>query len=180
MKVVSFFMVFFLFGCSSTSPQVNYYLLDSEPKAIQNKAALKTVQLNPIHLPRYLDQPQLVTRDNNQKLIIANYHSWADDMSNAIRRILVNDLNNSIDDIFYIESCQNCESLTISIEHFYPTVNGEVVLSGKYHRKKNNKNHHATFFLTDDLERDGYDHAVKKMRQLLQKLAHQINKDVSS
>lgn len=179
MKFSIVFVIFFLLGCSSaTSPQVNYYLLDSEPKATQNKTATRIVQLNPIHLPRYLDQPQLVTRDNNQKLIIANYHSWADDMSNSIRRILLNDLNSSIDDVFYIESCQKCDNLIVNIEHFYPTSNGEVVLSGKYQLKKNNKSNYYTFFLEDDLERDGYDHAVTKMRRLLQKLAVQINKEI--
>ena len=169
-----------LSACGTTvqAPDTTYYLFDANPVAQLNKEAKTSVMLDIVSLPDYLKTNQLVMKEGDNQLIKANYHSWADGLGEAMQRALLNDLNASMAETEWLDFCRKCTKVKVTIEHFYPDRNGEVLLSGSFRVSKRNE-HTATrvfrFHYTDTLEKDGYTGAVKKMRALSKKLSHDIS-----
>lgn len=133
------------------------------------------IKVQPVNLPNYLNQPNLVLKLSNHQIKIANYHFWAQDLSMSIQRVIINDLNSATRDFMYTQSCAKCDELIISIDHFYPTEQGDVVLSGTYEKISMDGQHEQTrFSLSKALTQGGYDEAVAAMRELLGELAQSI------
>jgi uncharacterized lipoprotein YmbA len=167
-----------LSACSAIEKEqpVNYYVLDAKPSALTTKAITQNIAIDRVELPDYLNQPNIVLRDDSQKLHVAYYHSWADDLGSSIRRVIISELNVLSNDSRFSARCTDCESIKLSLNHFYPTTEGEVVLAGDYQIKPLNKPMTTqSFLITLDLENDGYEHAVDKMRLALFQLAAKIN-----
>ncbi|MEO0442909.1 MAG: ABC-type transport auxiliary lipoprotein family protein [Pseudomonadota bacterium] len=176
-------------ACSSTNkpPTIKYYLLDLPPEfsTFASKQFNKNlVKVNRADLPDYLEQPNLVIREDNQQIRIANYHSWADNLGESIRRVLINNLNAKNNNYNFVKECKDCANLKISIEHFYPTNDGKVVLIGIYSIEKmtatkKGETFSERFMLSQDIQIDGYDHAVKKMSELLSQLSEQMTQNIT-
>jgi len=170
-----------LLGCSAIEAEkpVNYYVLDAKPSAVNKKLIRSTYAVNPIELPDYLNQPNIVLRDESQRLHIAYYHSWADDLASTIRRVVITELNSAKNNARFNARCDNCDSIAVTLAHFYPTTQGEVVLSGSYQViKAEQLPLSQDFFIQVDLDEDGYEHAVEKMREALVALTTLINQNI--
>ncbi len=160
-------------SCSSTTDDqsISYYLLDPLPVQVQRRPGAESIQLLPINLPDYLRQNRLVIRKGGNQIQQAGFHSWADGLSDSIRRVLINNLNEASADYSFVKNCGNCKGLLISIDHFYPTEDGQVVLSGLLEIEADEE---ATvrepFFFSNRLRADGYDNSVSQMRELLDEL----------
>jgi len=175
------FISLLLFGCSAieTEKPVNYYVLDAKPSAVNKKRIRSIYAVKPIELPDYLNQPNIVLRDDTQRLHIAYYHSWADDLASTIRRVVISELNSAKNTARFNTRCDNCDSITVTLAHFYPTTQGEVVLSGSYQISKAEQPPlNQDFFIQVDLDKDGYEHAVEKMREALVTLTTLINQNI--
>ncbi|MFT6084842.1 MAG: putative lipoprotein YmbA [Glaciecola sp.] len=169
---------FLLMSCGITSqaPVPTYYLLDAKPLAQKQKVTSARIKLEKINIPAYLSTNQLVMRDSGHILIKASYHSWADNLDDAIQRALLNDLNNLNEQSDFVAWCSDCDSISVTIEHFYPAADGKLLLSGFYElSSKNDDPKLFRFQLVDDLNSDGYANAVKQMREQVGNLAAQIN-----
>lgn len=169
-------------ACSSIEVEkpVSYYVLDDKPAQLTKKNTERTISIDQIILPDYLNQPNLVLRDASQKLHVAYYHSWADDLSAAIRRVVTAKLNALDKQVYYTSICEECERLTIVLDHFYPTTQGEVILAGEYQLSLDTQQlTRQSFLIKTELQQDGYEHAVKKMQLVLNKLAVDIQKSVA-
>jgi uncharacterized lipoprotein YmbA len=83
-------------GCLGGSPTPRFYTLSeaSGPAAGAPLAALPDLGLvaGPIELPRYLDRPEIVTRDGANRLVLADAHRWAGSLRNDLLRIVGDDL----------------------------------------------------------------------------------------
>jgi uncharacterized lipoprotein YmbA len=182
--LVTLFLTTGLLGCvSSTAPPETFnYILDNQPTGIQSTLKTATVltkqtaiRVLAVQVPDYLNQPNLVLKLSDHQIKIANYHFWAEDLSQSIQRVLINELNSTHSDFSYRERCAGCDELAITIDHFYPTEQGNVVLSGSYEKvTKDDNRGHVRFYLTQKLEKGGFDEAVSVMRALLGELAQQI------
>lgn len=81
-------------GCSR-SKQVTFYTLlpgavhDAGPQT----AAAPTVAIGPITLPEVVDRPQLVLRESENRVKIAELHRWAEPLKREIPRVLAQDLS---------------------------------------------------------------------------------------
>jgi uncharacterized lipoprotein YmbA len=169
---------FLLMSCGITSqaPVPTYYLLDAKPLAQKQKVTSARIKLEKINIPAYLSTNNLVMRDSGHILIKANYHSWADSLDDAIQRALLNDLNNVNEQSEFVVWCSDCDSISVTIEHFYPAVDGKLLLSGFFElSSKNDDPKLFRFQLVDDLSSDGYANAVEQMREQVGALAAQIN-----
>jgi uncharacterized lipoprotein YmbA len=181
-------------GCSliETEKPVSYYVLDAKPLAPKSVKKQTLVAVNAIQLPDYLDQPNLVLRDSSQKLHVAFYHSWAEDFGSAIRRVMISELNQSDDKVRYVQRCDSCQKLTITLNHFYPTTQGEVILAGDFVLENELENSREqgdypskeaeipkSFLIEANLTADGYEHAVKQMRISLGQLAKQVTNNIA-
>lgn len=176
LTLTAFCLLLMSCGTMSQAPDPTYYLFDAEPRVQELKNTTSIIKLEQIKLADYLSTHQLVMRDGGQVLIKANYHSWADSLEDAIGRVLLSDLNNLNENTEFVTQCNSCDSISVTIEHFYPGADGKLLLSGFFKiSSKNAKNSRSHFQLVDDLSIDGYANAVKQMREQVDALAVQIN-----
>jgi uncharacterized lipoprotein YmbA len=80
-------------GCRSITPSVSYYFLNpltdtsmSPADADGNRS--KTIGVNPIELPGYLNRVQMVQRTGPNQLEVSSRHRWADFPDRMIQRVL--------------------------------------------------------------------------------------------
>lgn len=83
-------------GCASTEPS-RFYTLSSlkaqEPSRSKPAAESSSfLFVGPIHLPDYLERPQLVTRTGANEIQIAEFSRWAGSLRADVTRVLVEDL----------------------------------------------------------------------------------------
>jgi len=83
-------------GCLGGSPQPQFYTLSeaSGPAAGPPLASLPELGLvvGPIVFPRYLDRPEIVSRDGANRLVLADAHRWGGSLRNDILRVVGDDL----------------------------------------------------------------------------------------
>jgi len=78
-------------GCLGRTPRPSYYTLGAAtPAAVEAVASLPDLGLvvGPIDFPRYLDRPELVTRDGEHGLVLADTHRWAGSFRNDFGHVL--------------------------------------------------------------------------------------------
>jgi uncharacterized lipoprotein YmbA len=170
-----------LMSCISSkpAPDVTYYLLDAGPNIQKKKAADGLIEVKEVRLPDYLSTNQLVMLDSGHTLIKSSYHSWADSLDESMQRALVNDLNNLSEQNEFVAWCENCSksmSVSITVEHFYPSIDGKLLLSGYFEViDTQDENNVTRFQLVNELESDGYANSVKQMRHQIRDLAGSIS-----
>jgi uncharacterized lipoprotein YmbA len=82
-------------GCLGGSPPPRYYAL--APTAARSAELPATspdlgLAVGPIEFPRYLDRPEIVTRDGAHRLVLASTHRWGGSLRNDVLRVLADDL----------------------------------------------------------------------------------------
>lgn len=90
-------MVLWLGGCASTSPAVDYYTLTSEASLRSEAdpgAACRDqpIGIGPVYWPKYLRQPQIVTRTGPNRLAFDEFHRWAGSLEEDFLQALRDDL----------------------------------------------------------------------------------------
>ncbi len=103
-QLIFFFIVTLLLlqGCSvfpPKSPAPKYYVLHCLNNIRQNapvKGAVspnrQTLVVGPIEIPNYLQRTQVVMHLKGNRLLISNFHRWAEPLESAIERILAKDI----------------------------------------------------------------------------------------
>ena len=175
-KLAAICVVGILTGCSTSSerPQTHIYLLEETPKEKVANSSSTAIAIRLATLPDYLNQNQLVMKQQSNKIAIANYHRWAEDLNQAITKLLIRQLNNRDFGYKFVSECQACPSARITINHFYPTESGDVLLEGHYSLSLKNEIEQNNFFFKTSLNQGGYDESVEKMRVLLGQLSQDI------
>lgn len=177
-------LVFFLSSCSSNSEiplETNYYLLNSQHLAKNSVNINKTVVVEVLELPAYLDQPQLVMQLNRHQLHYARFDVWAEPLQAGFTKALINDLNLNNNRIQFVtdevkSNKKSNDKLMVRIDYFHPSTASKVVLSGVFWTENNeDKNiiqQHFSFELL--LNEDGYTHAVSQMRRLVSMMSASV------
>lgn len=171
---------FVLSACSLSNqnqPLAQYYLFDANPSRLVVKPHATAIKINRINLPLYLNTSNLIMLDGESGIIPANFHLWADSLDRSIERALINDLNLLNNEFQFVSDCQECSSLTLTIDHFYPTSTGKVLLAGRYVFEGSTGA--LPFFIENRLEAAGYEHAVAAMRKQIKALAVDITATLS-
>lgn len=87
--IILFLAVLWLAGCGRSSP-TNYYLLESRlgPMKVDNLPE-RTLRVAQVETPAYLNRNNIVSRVAGQtKLILAEFHLWAEPVGNGVRRVV--------------------------------------------------------------------------------------------
>ena len=173
----------FLLGCNSQpTPTSHYYMLNQQldTQSMAKVSPIKQIQLN---LPEYLKQPNLVLQLSKHELSYAYYHTWAESLDDAIQKSLNQDLKALVkEQDKNLTEAKTTPSkrvnLTLNIDHFYATINSEVLLAGSYTFVNTQQTQALSpqynFTFKANIEADGYPHSVAKMRGLIQELAQDI------
>lgn len=78
-----------LCACARSSP-TNYYLLESSLGPLQaNNVPARTLRVAQVEVPGYLNRNNIVSRvDGQTRLILAEFHLWAEPVSAGVRRVV--------------------------------------------------------------------------------------------
>jgi len=194
-----------LFSCAEVpTPTVNYYLLntpiptknsDQLPQKLAKTTQEKQLIIDDIVLPQYLKQPSLVMLVATNQLHYAHYDVWGESLEQGIHKTLTLLLNKLFEQpqlsrqkvnkqfLLTKDSIDKKIHLTVVIDHFYPTDQGDVILSGHYWftnqsvnvNKKLYKKEVLKFYFKQSITANGYSQAVTQMHDLLEQLANNIN-----
>jgi uncharacterized lipoprotein YmbA len=83
-------------GCLGSSPDPSFYTLSAASgpaggDALASRPDLGLV-VGPLDFPRYLDRPEIVTRDGSHRLVLADAHRWGGSLRSDILRVVADDL----------------------------------------------------------------------------------------
>ena len=83
-----------LAACADSQPTRFYTLsgLVAEREALPALPPDLTVGVGPVTLPPYLDRPQLVTRAGSNRVVLADFDSWAEPLEGLFARVLADNL----------------------------------------------------------------------------------------
>jgi len=174
-------------GCQSNDSHTQYYQLATAPVANEVKPSAAQLIIDQVVLVDFLRRPNILLKQENNTLFVTNYHVWAEPLDKAIARTMVNFINQDSMQLRaehqLLKQCtkNDCYRLSLFVEAFYPSSQSQVQFSGKY------KLHHGDnvvvqqdFNLVNDLEIDGYPHAVEKLQQLIYQLSSHIEQKLTS
>ena len=86
---------FWLGGCAS-SPMARFYtltpLVHQEVKQTSPAGKPVSVSIAPVEVPDYLERPQIMTRDGQNELRLAEFDRWAGSLSDNIAAVLAENL----------------------------------------------------------------------------------------
>jgi uncharacterized lipoprotein YmbA len=79
-----------------TTPSVRYYTLSALPRLPSEERAVPelTVALVAVQIPDMLERPQIVTRRDENRVSISEFHRWAGSLRDDMTRVLMENLNN--------------------------------------------------------------------------------------
>ncbi len=79
-----------------TSPAVRYYTLSEPSAAALDKTTTTIVTLGPFDLPEYLQRPNILVRDADQRIAYAEYDRWAEVPQEALVAWLARDVDQQL------------------------------------------------------------------------------------
>ena len=92
-------------GCSFLKPSVDpttYYVLTATATTAAPNPQPRVVGVEPVHLPEYLDRPQLVTRIGPNQLRISDIERWAEPLGDALTSTLRQDVAAALPDAMVV------------------------------------------------------------------------------
>ncbi len=91
-------MVGFLFSGCGTSPAPKFYTLT--PVTLQKQEAIgveqgtsQPVAIGPVEIPEYLDRPEIVTRAEQNQLVLSELNLWGGALKADVSRVLIENIS---------------------------------------------------------------------------------------
>lgn len=164
MRQMIFILLVFasLHGCSNApEPAIQYYIFPVSAKMEHEQ----TLNLNrakvSVALAPYLQQEHLVVSSENNKVVFAHYHRWAQPLDYMIEQYLRSQLNRLNKPV----------RLSVTVERFHGGIDGTVYLQGYF--VLGEQSHH-TFSFTVKQPEPGYSAMVDSMTKGLLILSEKI------
>jgi hypothetical protein len=83
-------------GCFARTPEPRFFTLSPASGTAAGPALASRPDLGlavgPLEFPRYLDRPEIVTRDGSHRLVVADSHRWGGSLRTDILRVVADDL----------------------------------------------------------------------------------------
>lgn len=183
------FGLFSLLSCSSTATKPTYYVLAPAQASMSEKQPdlnRPLVIIQPIHLADFLEQTGLVMQTQEHQLQYAHSHLWAENLDEGITKALLQDLKAA--DLDYTVSAdyrwlaeQARYEIQITIDQFNATDHSSVVMDGSYWIIDTETKAivvNRDFNYQQELQENGYEHAVSKLRELTAQLSLNIGESL--
>jgi len=184
-------------ACTSTDKSPNLYLLHTvshEPvmsanqKHAQNNAIAQTViVLNDMQLPHYLKQPGLVYQTSDTGIHVSTEHFWGEPVEEGLTKLLRDAFNSQNMRMMSppASAHKNDVQLSIRVDDFIATWQGDIVLRGSYSLQHSNNPSEVSsitdkrFYIKQALQSDGFAASVESMRLAIQTLVTDISRNVT-
>ncbi|HNP59482.1 MAG TPA: PqiC family protein [Nitrospirales bacterium] len=130
-----------LLGCGTSQPSHFYLLRAVSPASVSGLSDTKPSSLSfglgPITLPKYLDRPQIVTKTSAHEVELAEFHKWAEPLSENVSHVLAENLSAllSSDRILqypWRSSIPLDYQIAVDVLQFDGTMGGEAVLVARW------------------------------------------------
>jgi len=83
-------------ACGS-SPPTRYYQLEERVSQTDNSSSSTlSVRVGPLYIARYLQQPNIVTRQDDYQVEVAEFDRWVEPLEQSIGRILTTNLSDTL------------------------------------------------------------------------------------
>lgn len=96
----TFLLICLFMGCVGGSSQKSvYYVLTASQTlpSLQNSIPEMGIGVGPVKLPGFLDRPEIVTRQDENHLIVNEFHRWGDSLESQINHVLAENLSARLD-----------------------------------------------------------------------------------
>jgi len=84
-------------GCGTSQPSHFYLLRALSPASVSGLSETKqpglSLGLGPVSFPKYLDRPQIVTKASAHEVELAEFHKWAEPLSENASHVLAENLS---------------------------------------------------------------------------------------
>lgn len=129
-----------LAGCAAKSPNVDFYVLntDAGPLAgVADSCSSQAISVGPVDWPRYLDQPRIVTRAGSNRMEANEFSRWAGSLEDDFMRTMIENLSAMLRSelvINYRRSSRFSPAYRVEMEvlQFDGQLGGDVVLVVKW------------------------------------------------
>ena len=125
--------------------------------------AINTIELKPIQLAKFLDQPGIVLQTDQHEIKVAHYHRWAEPLKKNLHRYIAQSLGIN-------HTSEHLQTLEIQFQQFQGTQEGGALISG--HWKINQVS--QPFSYQAPLTKTGYTELVTQLAFLLDQLCADI------
>lgn len=183
--------VLIITGCGS-SPNARFYMLNTlDQNESQSTANTQTqnlaVKVGPVSIPETLDQSQIVSRKNENMLIVDEYNRWGGDIQSDIQRTLGENISILLPTNRVILSQEIAllpvdYQVVVNIRRFDGTLGGEVTLNADWtvvriENKESAKGKKSVF--SEATVGDDYQAYVAAQSRLLARLSEEITKEIT-
>lgn len=120
-------------GCGESVPSRYYVLNAMAPLESEMPAEGRTLSVMPVNLPEYLNRPDVVRRDTDNRLDLAAADRWAEPLDINLTRVITEDLAHLLQDDGYIvvpAGLREAElTLEVQVLRFERSAEGNAVLA---------------------------------------------------
>lgn len=179
-------LLFSLSGCLGTTSSTQFYLLepisDSVSKANDNFKDVPLIALTPVHIPDYIDRPQIIMANNKNIYQLSEFDRWAEPLDTNIGRVLQLNLTYLIPAKIVLSKDSNLAKqaglrVSVNILEFHIDARKQAVLTAQWHVIRgektiaNNQKSYQILVVNNDLP-----FLVHALNQCLE----QLSRDVAS
>ena len=184
----------FLAGCASSPSQ--FYQLHALPERTPPTSDPSSTQpitlaIGPVHIPEYLERPQMVTRVGDNELKFSEFHRWAGSLETEVTRVLTEDISGLLPaDRFsvirwvpYLDSQRpaSCR-VEVFVDGFEGTLGDSVVLKTQWvvFGHKSGVLLRRELLTREPVDGNRYDALAASMSRALERLSQNIGDGVTS
>ncbi len=182
-RIALWMLVLFSTGCAVSEAPTHFYALSAAVEPVTERQKLPvTVGVGPLDFPRVLQRPQVVTRENDNKINIADFHQWGGRLDDDFLRILADNLVKLLGSsqiyTYPWESRLRPEyQIRIHVSRFDGTLGREIILRARWQLLSREQRRELTARqseIVEPVDGDGYTAYVAAQSRALARLAREM------
>jgi uncharacterized protein len=185
--VLGIFIVAFVVSGCGTSPAAKFYTLTPVAQQKQEKAVIGTgsaspIAIGPVEIPEYLDRSEIVTRADQNQLILSEFNLWGGSLKTDVNRVLIENVSHflaadGIPIVTWKLGITDVQRVPVQIVRFDGTPNDSILLKARWAViEKDGKNFELVreSSITVSVKGGNYNSVVAAMSEALGELSKEI------
>ena len=185
--VLGIFIVAFVVSGCGTSPAAKFYILTPVAQHKQEKAVIGTgsaspIAIGPVEIPEYLDRSEIVTRADQNQLILSEFNLWGGSLKTDVNRVLIENVSHflaadGIPIVTWKLGITDVQRVPVQIVRFDGTPNDSILLKARWAViEKDGKNFEFVreSSITVSVKGGNYNSVVAAMSEALGELSKEI------